>query len=127
VVGDHAEAGKQGIVTKVLRKVDRVVVAGVNVAPKHIKGNPERGIKGRTLQKERTIPYGNVNLVDPVTNRPTRIVKKFVDGEKVRVSKKSGAIIPRPDVLAFRKRPHSNVATESDTLEEDVWEVTYSP
>jgi len=127
VVGDHVEAGKQGIVRKVLRKQDRVVVEGINVKPKHIKGNPERGIKGRTVQRERTIPYNNVNLVDPVTNQPTRTYKRLIDGEKVRVSKKSGAVIPRPDVLTFRKRPHNNIVTESCTLEEDVWEMTYQP
>lgn len=98
----------------------------MNVAPKHIKGNPERGIKGRTIQKERSIPYNNVNLVDPVTNKPTRIYKKIIDGEKVRVSKKSGAVIPRPDILTFRKRLFNNIVTESDTLEEDVWEITYN-
>lgn len=129
VIGDHAEAGKQGVVTKVLRKLDRVIVEGVNVAPKTIKGNPERGIKGRTVQKERTIPYSMVNLVDPVTNKPTRIYKKIIDGEKVRVSKRSGAVIPRPDVLNFRRRPHSNiVCSVSDTANEsDVWEITYVP
>jgi len=130
VVGNHAEAGKQGIVLQVLRSVDRVLVEGVNVASKNIKGDPDRGIKGRTIQQERTIPYANVNLVDPVTNQPTRVYRKVLpeDGTKVRVSKRSGAIIPRPDVLQFRKRPFNNVVTESDTAnEQDVWEITYRP
>lgn len=126
IVGDHHERGKQGKVMQVLRKTDRVLVEGVNVATAHIKGNPDRGIPGRSIQKERSIPYHNVNLVDPVTNLPTRINFTFLDdGTKVRVAKKSGAVIPRPDVLKYRKRPVSSVITDSDTTEDLVWEITY--
>ena len=40
----------------------------------------------------------NVNLVDPTTNQPTKIRYGFLeDGTSVRISKKSGAIIPKPD------------------------------
>jgi large subunit ribosomal protein L24 len=123
----HREKDKQGIVLKVLRDVDRVIVEGVNMAPKHIKGNRERGIAGRTVQKERTLPYAAVNLVDPVTNKPTRVYRKFLDdGTKVRVSKKSGAVIPRPDILTAR-RPASQTATTSCTTEEDAWSITWQP
>jgi large subunit ribosomal protein L24 len=128
VIGGHAESGKQGTVIQVMRQQDRVLVEGVNLGTKHLKGDPDRGIKGRTMQQERTIPYCNVNLIDPVTNQPTRIFRKILeDGSKVRVSKKSGAVIPRPDILTFRKRPINNIVTESDTLEQDVWEITYQP
>jgi len=128
VIGEHPEAGKQGNVMKVLRKLDRVIIEGVNLGVKRIKGKPDRGIKGRTTTKERTIPYRNVNLVDPVTGKPTRIYRKYLeDGTKVRISKKSGAIIPRPDILNFRKRPVNSVVTDKDTSEEDAWEVTYTP
>ena len=73
--------------------------------------------------------YSNVNLVDPVTGLPTRVGRKILeDGSKVRVAKKSGAIIPRPEILLSRKRPQSVVATESCTNDADVvWEVTYQP
>jgi large subunit ribosomal protein L24 len=128
VIGRHAEKGKQGVVLQVLRDRDRVIVEGVNMAPKHIKGDPDRGIKGRTVQRERTLPYYTVNLIDPVTGKPTRVTRKYLDdGTKVRVAKKSGAVIPRPDMLTFRKRPVSSIVTESDTLEENVWELSYEP
>ena len=123
----HPEYGKQGVVMEVDRKKDRVIVEGLNLGPKRIKGDPERGLKGKTIQKERSMHYSNVNLVDPVTGYPTRVFRKYLDdGTKVRVSKKSGAIIPRPDILTVRRRPLSAVVTESDTTsDEDVWEVTY--
>ena len=61
-----------------------------------------------------------------MTNKPTRITFSYLDdGTKVRVAKKSGAVIPRPEVLKYRKRPVSSIITESDTTEEDVWAVTY--
>ena len=128
VIGDHPEVGKQGKVLKVLRQQNRLIIENVNMGTKQIKGNAERGIKGRTVQIERSVPYSNANLVDPVTNKPTRIHKTFLeDGTKVRIAKKSGSVIPRPDILRFRKRPVSSIVTESDTLEEDVWAMTFLP
>lgn len=128
VIGTHPERGKQGIVQKVMRDRDRVVVEGVNLGPKRVKGNADRGISGRTEQVPRSIHYSNVNLVDPVTDKPTRIFKKILeDGTKVRVAKQSGAIIPKPEILKARKPPSSTTVTESDTLDEDVWEITYNP
>eukprot|EP00553_Chaetoceros_curvisetus_P009130 CAMPEP_0204614140 /NCGR_PEP_ID=MMETSP0717-20131115/1944_1 /ASSEMBLY_ACC=CAM_ASM_000666 /TAXON_ID=230516 /ORGANISM="Chaetoceros curvisetus" /LENGTH=118 /DNA_ID=CAMNT_0051626741 /DNA_START=1 /DNA_END=357 /DNA_ORIENTATION=- len=80
----HPEYGKQGIVQTVDRKRDRVIVDGVNVAPKHQKPDPDRGLSGRTIMKERSIHYSNVNLVDPVTGLPTRVSRKTLDdGTKV--------------------------------------------
>ena len=125
----HPEFGKQGIVLEVNRKADRITVEGVNFGPRRIKGDKERGVPGQTINKERSMHYSNVNLVDPVTGKPTRITKHYLeDGTKVRVAKKSGAIIPRPEILTIRKRPLSQVVTNSCTdNDDDVWEVTYSP
>ena len=126
VVSNHPDNGKQGKVLKVIRKMDRIIVEGINVGTKIIKGDPDRGIPRRSVSEERSIPYSSVNLVDPVTNTPTRITYSFLeDGTKVRVSKKSGAIIPKPESLKYRQTPISSIITESDTVEEDVWEVTY--
>ena len=103
VIGNHPERGKQGIVKVVLREKDRVIVEGVNLGSRQIKGDKDRGIQGRVAQVERSMHASNVNHVDPVTGKPTRIRKKILEtGEKVRVSIKSGAIIPRPDILTMR-------------------------
>lgn len=124
----HPEEGKQGIVKKVLRDKDRVIVGGVNMGPKHIKGNPTLGIPARVIQKERTIHYSKVSLLDPVDGQPCRFYKKYLDdGTKVRVSKRSGAVIPKPESLKERRRPVSSFVSDSDTIEDDVWEVTYVP
>ena len=81
------------------------------------------------MERERSIHYSNVNLVDPVTGLPTRVRRKILeDGTKVRVAKKSGAIIPRPEILLERRKPKNMTVTESCTTDADaVWEITYKP
>mmetsp|Transcript_22791 Transcript_22791/g.37023 ORF Transcript_22791/g.37023 Transcript_22791/m.37023 type:complete len:197 (-) Transcript_22791:120-710(-) len=122
----HPEFGKQGTVQVVIRDKMRVIVENVNLGPKRIKADPERGVKGETIMQERSIHYSNVNLVDPVTGFPTKVSYSYLeDGTKVRISKRSGAIIPKPD--GWKSKMRSSIASEdSDTLkDEDVWAVTY--
>ena len=127
VIGDHPEKGKQGTI-KTMLPSNRCIIENVHVAKKFIKGNPDRGIPGRVEFQERSIPLAQVSLVDPVSNAPTRARYQLLDdGSKVRVAVKSGAVIPRPDILTYRKRPVSSIVTESDTSEADAWEVTYAP
>lgn len=64
------------------------------------------------------LPYGN--------SEPTKISRRFLeDGSKVRVSKKSGQIIPKPNPLANRKA-RSTLAGPKDTTPADVFEVTFT-
>jgi large subunit ribosomal protein L24 len=73
---------------------------------------------------ERTLHYSKVNLVDPATGKPTRVYRKILeDGTKVRVAKKSGAIIPYP--IKDPPPPPSDIITDKDTVDADVWEITY--
>lgn len=128
VIGNHPSRGMQGTVKEVIRKKLEVIVEGVNKKKITVRGNPEKGIKGRIVERERPIPYESVSLIDPVKKVPTRIVyQKQEDGTKLRISKKSGAVIPRPEILLHRRRPVRFTVTESDTLEDDVWEQTYDP
>ncbi|ATD31349.1 50S ribosomal protein L24 [Macrococcoides bohemicum] len=86
------DKGKTGTVIEALPKKDRVVVEGVNIVKKHQKPtqmNPEGGI----VEFEAAIHVSNVMLIDPKTNKPTRVGTKIEDGKKVRVAKKSGEII----------------------------------
>lgn len=86
------DKGKTGTVIEALPKRDRVVVEGVNIVKKHQKPtqmNPEGGI----TEFEGAIHVSNVMLLDPKTNKPTRVGTKIEDGKKVRVAKKSGEII----------------------------------
>ena len=83
--------GKQGTVLKVNTKDNRVVVEGVNVVSRHTRpsqANPDGGI----IKKEAPIDASNVMLVDPKTNKPTRVHFEEKDGKKARVAK-SGSVI----------------------------------
>lgn len=86
------DKGKEGTVTKVFPKLDKVIVEGVNLVKKHQKpdnANPQGGI----IDKEAPVHVSNVMLLDPADNKPTRIGMKIEDGKKVRVAKKSGKVL----------------------------------
>ena len=83
------DKGKKGTVVKVMPKANRVLVEGVNVITKHQKPtavNPQGGI----INKEAPIHISNVMPVDPETGKGTRVRFEVKDGQKVRVSVKSG-------------------------------------
>ena len=83
------DKGKRGKVSKI--KADRVVVEGVNVVKRHLKQTPQR--PGGILDVEAPISKSNVMLIDPTTNKPTRVSIKVENDKKVRVAK-SGTAIP---------------------------------
>lgn len=90
VVISGKDKGKQGKITHILRSENRVVVEGVNIVKKHVKGNGQT--PGSINEVEAPINASNVMILDPKTNKPTRIghsVNK--DGKKIRVAKKSNS------------------------------------
>lgn len=85
---------KTGVVLKVLKDKNRVIVEGVNVVKKHQRPS-QANEKGGIFEQEAPIHVSNVALIDPETNQPTRVrfetvVEKDVT-KKVRVATKSGA------------------------------------
>lgn len=57
------DAGKTGRVTKVLRKVNRLIVDGCNMVKRHVRVG--EGQKGGVIPMPSPIHYSNVNLLDP--------------------------------------------------------------
>ena len=87
------DKGTRGRVLRVLRDENKVVVEGVNRVYRHLKPN-RRNPQGGRLSKEMPVHVSNVALIDPQTNRPTRVGIKYLDdGSKVLVAKRSGATI----------------------------------
>lgn len=87
--------GKTGKVLRALPKENKVIVAGVNVIKVHKKAM-KAGQKGQIIDKTMPVHISNVMLVDPQTNKPTRIgIRREAGstGGRVRVSKKSGKAI----------------------------------
>ncbi|HEY4106102.1 MAG TPA: 50S ribosomal protein L24 [Polyangiaceae bacterium] len=83
------DKGKRGKVARLVG--DRVVVEGVNMVKRHLKQTPQR--PGGILDVEAPLAKSNVMLVDPSTNKPTRVSVKIENDKKVRVAK-SGTAIP---------------------------------
>ena len=100
--GDQVEVvsgkdrGKRGRVLRVFRDKNRAIIEGVNMIKKHAKPNPGRGIQGGLLEQEAAVHVSNLMLIDPDSDKPTRVGYKFLEGtdgkrRKVRVAKRSGA------------------------------------
>ena len=81
---------------------------------------------GKRVKVERFIHYSNVNLVDPITRIPTRIaVETGPDGSMIRVSKRSGAVIPLPDRPVVVKDISKLVDSSKDTAPEVALQKTF--
>ena len=118
----------QGKVLKVYRKKNMVLVQGVNMKFKQVEDD-EGVTRTKTVQQEHPIHVSNVALIDPDLNVPTKIKFGYLeDGTKVRVSKKSGAIIPKPDRsnLTYSMRTKDYKNGPLDTLPEQVHKKTYT-
>ena len=88
------DAGSEGTVLKVLPKVNRVVVEGVNMVTKHKRASAE--VEGGIIKFPASIHASNVMLLDPKSGEPTRVRRqKDKDGTVERISRKSGQPIPR--------------------------------
>ncbi len=93
VVITGSDKGKRGEVLSVFPKADRAVVQGVNVAKKHVKPQG-MGKPGGIIEQEATIHLSNLALIDPKTDKPTRVGFRVLDGgRKVRVARATGDVI----------------------------------
>jgi large subunit ribosomal protein L24 len=89
------DKGKRGKVLQVIREKNRVIVQGVNFIKRHTRPNPQRNIKGGIAEREAPLHVSNVMLVDPESDKLTRLGSKTLpDGRKVRVAK-SGAVLDK--------------------------------
>jgi len=83
------DKGKTGKVLSVAPAENRAIVEGINMVSKHTKPNSKQP-QGGIIKKEASIHISNLSLIDPQSNKPTRVGYKLVDGKKVRYAKKSG-------------------------------------
>jgi large subunit ribosomal protein L24 len=80
------DKGKRGEVLTV-RPDGRLVVAGVNVAKKHQRGNPNLGQPGGIVDKEAPIQASNVAIYNDETGKADRVGFRIDGGKKVRYFK----------------------------------------
>jgi large subunit ribosomal protein L24 len=89
------EKGKRGEVMRVLPKEGRAIVQGLRLVSRHQK---PRGVgqPGGIVEQEAPLHLSKLALIDPKTDRPTRVgFRLAADGNKVRFAKKSGERIDR--------------------------------
>jgi|TARA_B110000977_G_scaffold129249_1_gene164837 large subunit ribosomal protein L24 len=129
MVNAGKDRGQVGVVTKVFRKENRMIVEGLNLVKKHVKRT--EGNNGGVITMESPVHYSNISLVDPVTGSPVRVGMRFLDdGTKVRVTRgrlASGAIVPKPDIAMQRRRPRNTKVGSRDTSWQDTLQNTYAP
>ena len=93
VVLTGSDKGKRGEVLRVIPADQRAVVAGVNVAKHHVKAKGF-GQQSGIVEKEATIHLSNLSLIDPKSDKPTRVgFRSLEDGRKVRFAKSSGEVL----------------------------------
>jgi large subunit ribosomal protein L24 len=105
------DSGRQGAILAVDNKNGKVVVEGLNMYKKHIKGD------GRTQVSEivtitKSVPISKVMLVCPKCSKPTRVGYKIEGDNKVRVCKKCGEVI-ETEVKEEKKEPKKEEKKET--------------
>lgn len=98
ISGEAANRGSN--VGKVIRVLpgdspdqDRVIVEGINVRKRHMKKsqqNPQGGVV------EKAMPIHASRVLPVIDGKPTRVRFETRDGQKVRVSVKTGQVIGQP-------------------------------
>jgi large subunit ribosomal protein L24 len=67
-----------GTVLQVLPKTNKVIVEGINKIKKHMKPS-QTNQDGGIVEYEAPIHASNVQIIDPVTNKPVRVGYKSVE------------------------------------------------
>jgi large subunit ribosomal protein L24 len=85
--------GQRGEVLQVFPKEDRAVVQGAAIARRHTKPTG-MGQPGGIIEREASIHMSNLKLIDPTSDKPTKVGFRVLDdGTKVRVAKATGQVI----------------------------------
>ena len=88
VVITGKDKGKQGKIIKTLRAENKVIVEGINMIKKHVKQNGQNA--GSIVDMEAPINASNVMIIDPKTNKGTRVGHSTdKKGKKIRIARKS--------------------------------------
>ena len=93
------DKGAEGKVIAVEAERNRVIVEGVNRVKRHtrlVNQGGRAGTTGGIITQEAAIHVSNVALLDPKSDKPTKVGFKFLeDGRKVRFARASGETLDR--------------------------------
>ncbi|MDD2578087.1 MAG: 50S ribosomal protein L24 [Candidatus Dojkabacteria bacterium] len=83
------DKGKRGPVVAVDVKKEKVIVEGLNLYKKHIKGDGQSKTS-EIITIEKPFPVSKIMLICPSCDKPTRVSSKIEDDKKIRICKKCG-------------------------------------
>jgi large subunit ribosomal protein L24 len=87
------DKGRRGSVLRVYED-GRVLVENVNVARKHQRPNPNAGVAGGIIEKERPLDGSNVMLFNATTQKGDRVgMRRLADGRTVRYFKSNDEVV----------------------------------
>ncbi|KAF9184577.1 hypothetical protein BGZ51_003289 [Haplosporangium sp. Z 767] len=124
------EKGKTGIVRKVLRSLNSLLITDRNMVTKHIRPQPEDPTKTTKIQIEAPIHVSNVSLIDPQTRQPVRTHYRGVVNEKTGKSERKRFVVgteveipkPKADIAKYKLE---RVESAKDTSPQNAREVTF--
>ena len=87
IVTAGKDKGRKGKIEKTFVSLGKVLVPGVNMYKRHVKKRDEKN-PGGIVDKSRPLPTGNVALVCPKCNQPTRIGYLMTKNKKIRICRK---------------------------------------
>lgn len=87
------DKGRRGKVLSVDTKLNKLIVANINVAKKHTRANPEAGDPGGIVEREMPIDQSNVAIYNHKTDKADKVAVRIENGKKQRVFKSTGEVI----------------------------------
>jgi large subunit ribosomal protein L24 len=89
VVLSGKDKGRTGAISQVLSD-GKLLIAGVNVAKKHLKGNPQKNQPGGLVDKEMPMHASKVAIWNAGAKKGDRVgIRALADGKRVRFLKSS--------------------------------------
>ncbi|XP_050527554.1 probable 39S ribosomal protein L24, mitochondrial [Daktulosphaira vitifoliae] len=124
------DKGKQGIVGQIIQERNWVIVDGLNCELEEV--SHYQGHLSMVQQKEKPLLVtSEVALVDPSDLQGCSVEWRFTEnGERVRVSTRTGKIIPIPSMSIETydyKTPKTYKESEKDTTEDLLTKITFEP
>jgi len=87
IVTAGKDKGRKGKVDVVFTATNSVIVPGINMYKRHTKKRDEKN-PGGIIDKPRPLSPGNIAVICPKCNKPTRIGYVVTKGQKERICKK---------------------------------------
>ena len=80
------DKGKKGKIEKVMSRENKVLIPGLNIYKRHVKG--QGGQKGGIYEIPRPYSFAKISLICPKCKKVTRVGFRIMKDEKVRICRK---------------------------------------